>query len=327
MLEITLKSSTGFIASFAELIGAKVEKGKVRIPKSKGSGYLQGFTFDRPISMMIRNYELNEALRSTRLAEPGAKEKILIFFNNVFSNRKDMVIAKSGSSVAKNLPTVQLGKGNIDFEMIYPGRTRFRSVLIAIDSDYLKSLLGAGDDHAIVRNIIGSDQPLLFEEGVSPQILKVASELIEANLPAVLTNFYARIKAEELVCLLFARLLQRDNTPVQAIHQNDLGEIYKVRDTIIFHLDEPPVLAALVQRAGMSESKLKRLFKQVFGSSIFNYYQQFRMQEAARLLREDHLSVSETGYRLGFYNLSHFGRVFEQHLGMMPKKYATGIRD
>jgi AraC-like DNA-binding protein len=77
----------------------------------------------------------------------------------------------------------------------------------------------------------------------------------------------------------------------------------------------------LAEFANMSLSKLKRIFKQIFGDSIFNYYQTFRMQEAARLLKEEKLSVSEAGYRLGFSNLSHFSRVFEQHMGMKPKKY------
>jgi AraC-like DNA-binding protein len=46
------------------------------------------------------------------------------------------------------------------------------------------------------------------------------------------------------------------------------------------------------------------------------------MQEAARLLRVRRLSVSEVGYALGFSNLSHFSRLFEQHIGLKPKKYA-----
>jgi len=72
----------------------------------------------------------------------------------------------------------------------------------------------------------------------------------------------------------------------------------------------------------MSPSKLKRLFKQIFGNSIFSYYQEFRIQEAARLLKEEKLSVSDAGYRMGFTNLSHFSRVFEEHLGMKPKQYS-----
>ncbi|MDR1171571.1 MAG: helix-turn-helix transcriptional regulator, partial [Bacteroidales bacterium] len=63
-------------------------------------------------------------------------------------------------------------------------------------------------------------------------------------------------------------------------------------------------------------------FRQIFGNSIFSYYQTFRMKEAARLLKEEKLSVSDVGYQLGFTNLSHFSRIFAAHIGMKPKQYS-----
>jgi AraC-like DNA-binding protein len=46
------------------------------------------------------------------------------------------------------------------------------------------------------------------------------------------------------------------------------------------------------------------------------------MQEAARLLKANELSVSEVGYQTGFSNLSHFSRTFEKYIGMKLKRYA-----
>lgn len=71
----------------------------------------------------------------------------------------------------------------------------------------------------------------------------------------------------------------------------------------------------------MSESKLKCLFKQVFGNTVYNYFQTVRMKEAAYLLKQEKQSVSEVGYALGFSNLSHFTKVFEEHTDMKPKKF------
>lgn len=70
----------------------------------------------------------------------------------------------------------------------------------------------------------------------------------------------------------------------------------------------------------MSAPKLRKLFKQTFGKGVFEYYQSARIQEAARLLREKKLTVSEVGYQIGFTNLSHF-QEFEKYTGMKPKKY------
>jgi len=117
-------------------------------------------------------------------------------------------------------------------------------------------------------------------------------------------------------------LEKRDEKQLYALNIHDIQTIYRVKEQLLEHLETPPIIKELAVSANMSPSKLKRLFKQVFGNSIFSYYQGFRMQEAARLLKEEKLSVSEVGCQLGFINLSHFSRVFKEHIGMKPKQYS-----
>ncbi|KAA6307890.1 Regulatory protein PchR, partial [termite gut metagenome] len=133
---------------------------------------------------------------------------------------------------------------------------------------------------------------------------------------------FLRIKAEELVCRLLMELEKRDEQHLYALNIRDIQTIYKVKEQMLEHPEIPPVIKELAVCANMSPSKLKRLFKQIFGNSIFSYYQAFRMKEAARLLKEEKLSVSDVGYKLGFTNLSHFSRVFKEHIGMKPKQYS-----
>lgn len=54
---------------------------------------------------------------------------------------------------------------------------------------------------------------------------------------------------------------------------------------------------------------------------FFSYYQKLRMKIATQLLKENKMSVSEVGYALGFSNLSHFIKVFEEHNGIKPKAF------
>lgn len=101
----------------------------------------------------------------------------------------------------------------------------------------------------------------------------------------------------------------------------DIKRLYKVKDQLLQNIEKAPTIAKLSNFSGMSETKLKRLFNQVFGKSIFKYFQNYRMQKAARLLNEG-LSVSEVGYQLGFSNLGHFTKVFEEVIGVKPKRYS-----
>lgn len=85
---------------------------------------------------------------------------------------------------------------------------------------------------------------------------------------------------------------ERDGKRLNALNSHDMQTVYKVKEQMLAHLEIPLIINELAEYANISPSKLKRLFKQVFGDSIFSYYQQFRMKEAARLLKEEKLSVS-----------------------------------
>ena len=137
-----------------------------------------------------------------------------------------------------------------------------------------------------------------------------------------LSHFYMQIKVQELLYLVFHKLSLRENAAHQTINSADAERLLHIRSEIISNLSVPPVIRKLAQLAAMSETKLKQLFKQTFGSTIYNYYQQARLEEAAFLLKQGRHSVGEVGYELGFSNLSHFSRVFEKQYGLNPKRYS-----
>ncbi|WP_201297530.1 AraC family transcriptional regulator [Flavobacterium sp. 9AF] len=306
------------LQKFADSLQIPLENGKLTIPSEKGKGYLKGLLLDNGFGIMIRNYELYEDMLVVKRGDTDASDRIIINFTNIFFDNK----GDENELTAKDLPTVQIGKGKIDLDMLIPKRTKYRTILLGIDKSRLKELLGEQHGLLIYDEILNTEHHLLFEEVITPRIQKVANEIIECDVPVNLQNTYYRIKAEEIVCLLFAELFKRENSPLQNLNEDDVLMLYKIRDKILQKLDVPPLLSELANLARMSESKLKKLFKQIFGNSIYNYYQSFRMKEAARLLKEKKVTVSEVGYQLGFTNMSHFGKIFEEHIGMKPKKYS-----
>lgn len=318
LLELVVSEPNAVLDKLAEILGTTCENGYLKVPEQKGKGYLQGFYLGNSIGMMIRDCEFNDDLLVRRNFSLNPQERILMSFNNVLASLN----SASEQVDIRNIPSVQIGRGNLNLEMFYPSHTNFKSVLIAIPVAELRNLLGMKVENSILKTILESEQAVLFDEIITPKIQKVAMEITVNDAPEPLNAFYYRLKAEELIYLVFAGLLKRENTSIQAILEKDAAEVYKIRSMILDQLSRPPVLDELANEAGMSKSKLKRLFKQIFGESIFNYYQSFRMREAARLLKEHKLTVSEVGYEMGFSNLSHFTRVFEAHIGVKPKKFS-----
>jgi len=81
----------------------------------------------------------------------------------------------------------------------------------------------------------------------------------------------------------------------------------------------PPNIERLAKKYAINKMKLTQAFKQVYGISIYNYYQKQRMQKAHELLTTRKLSVKQAGERLGYTNLSNFILAFKKQFNVDPK--------
>jgi len=316
-ISITDKGS-GITKEFARAIGASVVGRFVYIPESKGSGYLTGFSWGSNLRMMIRNYHLKEDVvieRTNELAE--GQEDVIFMLSGIFPS-----LEQQAGQLVSEQANILICRHAVSTIMEMPSNTIFGSVTIAVSKNYLYQLFGQ-IDHPVVASVLDARENFVFETGVSPEIIKCASDFLHQPVPEGIESQYYKLKCEELLCYTFTILMQREAVPVSAIHLNDIKAIYAVKARLQSHFDQPPNIAVLAREAGMSEPKLRKLFKQTFGKGVFEYYQSGRMHRAAQLLREKRLTVSEVGYQMGFTNLSHFSRVFEQYIGTKPKKYSN----
>lgn len=323
ILEFKVGAATGLLEAFAKVLGTTVEQGIVTLPERFGKGFIKGFDLDPRLRMMIRQYELKEDFTFRRIAAEQQGEIIAITFHNFFRLHKDKKKITVQPAEGFQLPFVQIASAGMDSEVLLPAHSRMDTIIIAVHKELLRELLKPAPGDTFLERIITADQPYLYEEISSPEMQDVADKILTADLPQELQHFYFKLRAEDLIYLFFVELLKRRHTGNYPLNVADVKMMYRIRDKINADLALVPSIPSLAQEAAMSESKMKRLFKQIFGSSIYNYYQALRMQEAAYLIREQKKSVSEAGYALGFSNLSHFSRIFERYIGLKPKKYTT----
>ncbi|OJU33865.1 MAG: AraC family transcriptional regulator [Bacteroidales bacterium 45-6] len=299
----------------AHLLGIELKSRRLDIPNEYGKGYCTGFVFNEHIRMIISNYELNEDIIIEN-PEIGISKRMIFFkFQNIFPITSDEM------RQLEAMPSVLIATSRINTEEVILIHTNTATINIEVDADYLNNLFYLPDKSPILQSLLQNTQPLLFEQLVYTSLQKVINEILTESVDEMFELFFLRIKAEELICKLLIELEKRDEQYFYALNSHDIQTIYKVKEQILTHLKVPPIIRDLAIFANMSPTKLKRLFKQIFGNSIFSYYQEFRIKEAARLLKEEKLSVSEVGYQMGFSNLSHFARVFNEHVGMNPKQY------
>jgi AraC-like DNA-binding protein len=312
------QTTPNVLKKLALLLGTEIKNRRLEIPEKFGDGYCAGFIFNEHIRMLILNYELNEDLVVENPDIDVPMSMILFKFQNIFSKTKTVITEQH----VREVPSVLVATSSVNTDDLISIHTNTATINIEVDVDYLNGLFDLSEKSPILQSLLQNTQPLLFEQIIYPSLQKIVDEILTEAVGEAFELFFLRIKAEELICRLLMELEKREEKHLYSLNIHDIQTIYKVKEQMLEHLETPPVIKDLAVGANMSPSKLKRLFKQIFGDSIFSYYQEFRMKDAARLLKEEKLSVSDVGYQLGFINLSHFSKVFKEHIGMKPKQYS-----
>lgn len=99
---------------------------------------------------------------------------------------------------------------------------------------------------------------------------------------------------------------------------DDREKIIKAREVLLNHIGEPLTIKELSRKVAINECYLKKGFKELFGTTIFDFYQSQRMEHAKYLLYEKGLSVTEVSSMLGYSSISHFSTAFKKHTGIKP---------
>ena len=77
----------------------------------------------------------------------------------------------------------------------------------------------------------------------------------------------------------------------------------------------------LTEKVGISRAQLHRKMKEITGISTGDFIRNLRLEQAARLIREKKINVTQVAYAVGFNNQTHFSTVFKKHYGMTPTEY------
>ncbi len=101
-------------------------------------------------------------------------------------------------------------------------------------------------------------------------------------------------------------------------NEADREKISLAREILLQHIGEPLTIKELSRKAAINECYLKKGFKEMYGTTIFDFFQSQRMEHAKYLLYEKGLTVTDVSASLGYSSISHFSTAFKKHTGIKP---------
>ncbi|NJL55592.1 helix-turn-helix transcriptional regulator [bacterium] len=196
-------------------------------------------------------------------------------------------------AAASNLSTVQAGQHAFYGSGMAPGaihrqaaHQRKLEVSIHIEPHLLGQWTTACADafpQSLQHLVKPSDQIFYSQVSTTPAVMQQAiRQLLGCPFQGLTQRMYLESKVWELIALQLAQLptLEAVSSTPKPLKPEDIERIHYAKDVLVARLSAPPTLIELARLVGINDCKLKAGFRQVFGTTVFGYLHNCRMEKA-----------------------------------------------
>lgn len=155
---------------------------------------------------------------------------------------------------------------------------------------------------------------------ITPEMYGIISQMKNSPYQGISNGLYQEAKMTELFLLQVVQyedFVGRGKQPLQKINKERLTFAKAYMDG---HYMKDCSISTVAAEAGLNQRSLSQGFKSLFGSTVFEYVNDKRMEEARRMLLEEKLFVAEVADRLGYKHQQHFTVAFKKKFGLLPGK-------
>ena len=154
---------------------------------------------------------------------------------------------------------------------------------------------------------------------VTPTMKAILYDVLHCPFAGLTKRLYLEGKLLELLALQIDQVNTGQSIRT-TLRPDDIDRIVAVREWLTGHFLEPVTLVNLAQLAGLNDFKLKKGFRELFGTTVFNYLTELRMSHARQLLLDSKQTVGEVADALGYQHVHHFAHAFRKHFGYLPSQ-------
>lgn len=154
---------------------------------------------------------------------------------------------------------------------------------------------------------------------------RILSDLAHCRMQDSVKNLYYEIKALEVLCLLSEALTsERRGKSLPTVQERAV--VKEARHILHRSISCPPGISALARQVGTNATKLKQVFKQETGHTIYGYLRTIRLGAAVSLMADPGATIASVSQRVGYKSLSKFSAAFRHQYGLNPGQYLRMVR-
>ncbi|MEH1831739.1 MAG: AraC family transcriptional regulator [Nostoc sp.] len=206
-------------------------------------------------------------------------------------------------------------------------KQRFLRIDVGLQPGVLRSFMGndSGELPPELQHLVHSpEQPSNWHLGTTTPVMQsIARQILHCPYQGISKRIDLESKVLQLLVLLVEQEIElhTERRTIPPLKSGTLERIYYAREILLRHLNCPPSLSGLAQQVKLNEYTLKQGFHQVFGTTVFGYLHEYRLEQARQLLEAQDMKTSEVAQAVGFANRGYFAALFRQKFGLNPKEY------
>jgi AraC-like DNA-binding protein len=183
-------------------------------------------------------------------------------------------------------------------------------------------ILSRGED---LQKFLNRETGFLTWLDVVPNIDEISEEIwriLENNNKGSFDKINLKIEVHKIITSFFKTTLEDSRIQeYKSLNNIDYSNVAKAEKIILHHLTSPFVgVENIALDVHMSPTKLKAIFKSVFGSSMLQYHKEKNIQLAMQLIQKSDLQIKNIAVTTGYDSASKFTAAFKKRFGILPSE-------
>ena len=205
-------------------------------------------------------------------------------------------------------------------EVCFAGDAQY--IYIAIRRDALRAIFAGCEQElpAVLQSFLEGD--LLRTVGravrLDGALLRCLDEVHRCSATGRRRSLFLQTKVSEILCRIIDALESREGLRLGDATPITVRCVLKAQNLLAENFANPPSLEELAETVGLSRSGLCNGFRQVLGTSVFDYIHDLRMQQALLLLADRNASITQIAYAVGYNRASSFSVAVQRSFGTTP---------
>ena len=312
-----------YLHDLAKAAGVPVINNAIILPRAMGTGYIKAVELANGLQVLINECTTHEDVSFHR--QPAIDESYTLRFDEI-KNLKELTLQIDENKLNDENLTFSgafLTNSLSDFSYTATAGTEDRCINIFFTAAWLENTVGIKSTDDVFQKYLSLKTAVLNFEVLNFEYRELMEDIFEIKEDQPMQKVTIQNRVLLLLEKFFRSLYNRmgDQNKNVTINDTAIKRMMQVESILVSNLSVPPPTVPLLARtAMMSETKLKNLFKIVYGHGLYEYYQKNRMLKARQLLRTKKYSVKETGTALGFKNLSNFTIAYKKEFNVLPSQ-------